>query len=33
MIYNQTLPNFKKNMSDNWCLVKIDNKQKYVLKD
>ena len=33
MTYNQTLPNFIKILSDNWSLLKINNRLKDVFKE
>ena len=33
MTYNQTLPNFREILSDNWRLLNINNKLKHVFKE
>ena len=33
MTYNQTLPNFRKILSDNWNLLKLYNRLKHVFKE
>ena len=33
MTYNQTLPNFRKIQSDNWSLLKLNNRWKNVFKE
>ena len=33
MTYNQTLPNFRKILSNNWSLLKINKRLKHVFKE
>ena len=33
MTYNQTVPNFGKILSDNWSLLKINNRLKHIFKE
>ena len=33
MTYNQTLPTFRKVLSDSWSLLKINNRPKHIFKE
>ena len=33
MKYNQTLENFRKSISNNWSLLKINNRLKYLFRE
>ena len=33
MTYHQTVPNFGKILSDNWSLLKINNRLKHIFKE
>ena len=33
MTFNQTLPNFRKVLSENWSLLKINNRLKHAFKE
>ena len=33
MKYNQTLENYRKSISNNWSLLKINNRLKYLFRE